>query len=97
MTQQIDGDSKRNFYDEVANKTVYGFYFHEHLFITRFNTCEVKKMTDAESIALALLRRKESEFDQGFLDCLANQEGADDYEDEFEGGVYKPSLLEQKL
>ncbi|EPJ8533718.1 replication endonuclease [Providencia rettgeri] len=97
VTQEIDGDLRRNFYDEVANKTVYGFYFHEHLFITRFNTCEVKRMTEAESIALALLRRKESEFDQGFLDCLANQEGADDYEDEFEGGVYKPSLLEQKL
>ncbi|MEQ5037922.1 replication endonuclease [Providencia rettgeri] len=97
VTQQIDGDVKRNFYDEVANKTVYGFYFHEHLFITRFNTCEAKRMTEAESIALALLRRKESEFDQGFLDCLANQEGADDYEDEFENGVYKTSLLEQKL
>lgn len=97
VTQEIDGDLRRNFYDEVANKTVYGFYFHKHLFITRFNTCEVKRMTEAESIALALLRRKESEFDQGFLDCLANQEGADDYEDEFEGGVYKPSLLEQKL
>lgn len=97
VTQEIDGDLRRNFYDEVANKRVYGFYFHEHLFITRFNTCEVKKMTDAESIALSLLRRKESEFDQGFLDCLANQEGSDDYEDEFEGGVYKPSLLEQKL
>lgn len=97
VTQQINGDTKRNFYDEPANKTVYGFYFHEHLFITRFNTCEVKKMTETDRLTLAFLRTPDNQLNQDFLDCLDNQEGFDDWEDEHEGGIRKPSILEQGL
>lgn len=95
VTLVINGDYKRNAYDEICNKSVYGFYFHQHLIITRFNTCEVRKMTEAERLALALVRTPESEFDPNFLECLSNQSGFDDYEDEFEQGRRTPSLLEQ--
>lgn len=97
LTQRVAGELRTNCYDEPANAAVYGFHYRDHVFITRFNTCEARKMTEADRVAMALLRRTEGEFDPGFLDCLDNQEGSDDFEDEYEGGVRRPGLLDNLL
>ncbi|WP_434170924.1 hypothetical protein AHYW_002167 [Providencia manganoxydans] len=54
-------------------------------------------MTETDRLTLAFLRTPDNELNQDFLDCLNNQEGFDDWEDEHEGGIRKPSLLEQGL
>ncbi|ETO41217.1 hypothetical protein X965_11255 [Morganella sp. EGD-HP17] len=97
LTQTVAGVPRTNGYDEEADESVYGFHYRDHVFITRFNTCEVRKMTEADRIAMTLLRRREDEFDPGFLDCLENQEGEDDFEDEYEDGVHLPGLLDHLL
>jgi hypothetical protein len=94
LTQLIDGEEKKNCYEETASKTVYGFTFHHHVFITRFTNCEVRRMNEADSLALAFLRADESTLNQGFLDCL--EQGSDDFEDDYEpeNGKRLQSLLE---
>ncbi|CDH01722.1 replication endonuclease [Xenorhabdus bovienii] len=94
LTQIIDGEEKRNCYEETASKAVYGFTFHHHVFITRFTNCEVRRMNEADRLALAFLRADENTLNQEFLDCL--EQGSDDFEDDYEpeNGRRLQSLLE---
>ncbi|MBD1226402.1 replication endonuclease [Xenorhabdus griffiniae] len=94
LTQIIDGEEKKNCYEETASKAVYGFTFHHHVFITRFTNCEVRRMNEADRLALAFLRADEKTLNQDFLDCLG--QGSDDFEDDYEpeNGRRLPSLLD---
>ncbi|HAF6279768.1 TPA: replication endonuclease [Salmonella enterica] len=72
---------KLNCYGEECNKIVFGIKFLDKVILTKYFSCEVKKMTQAEIQNLEiirLLRDIEENGDREFIDCM-NGVGSDDY------------------